>query len=171
MIKTPEDGSRQLGKGLRQGASSHLKRRRTITQLLMFASANLAVVALYQIGVLRKLPTPPGSAFDAGKVNGSAQAYSLFSIPDGFLGLASYSASACLAAAGGEDRWRVNPLVPLCMTAKLTLDAAYAGKLTWDEITRYQTISVWSLGAAAAAFIALPLAFPECKAALRQLAR
>ena len=171
MIRTPEESSRQLGRGLRRGTSSHLKRRRTITKLLMFASANLAVVALYQIGVLKKLPSPSGSEFDAEKVNGSAQAYSWFSIPDGFLGLASYSVSACLAAAAGEDRWKENPLVPLCMTAKLTLDAGYAGKLTWDEISRYKTISVWSLAAAAAAFIALPLAFPECKAALRRLAK
>ena len=169
MIEALRDGGADLAISLRQGSSDHIRRRRTITKLLIFASANLAVVALYQIGVLRKLRQPRWQNFDAGKVNGSSQAYSFLSTPDGFLGLASYSATACLVAAGPETRWRDNPLLAICMTAKLFGDAAYAGKLTLDEINRYKCFSVWSLGAAAATFAALPLAFPECKAAFRWL--
>ncbi len=158
-----------LSQSLREGSSDHLERRRTIAKLLIFAGANLAVVALYQIGVLKKLPQPSWRGFDAQAVNGSPQAYSLLATPDAFLGLASYSTSACLVAAGSQTRWRANPLLPICMTAKLLADAAYAGKLTLDEMTKYRSFSIWSLSAAAATFAALPLALPECKAALKNL--
>ena len=169
MLEPHKPGIAGLGQDLREGYSGHLRRRRTIAKLLIFASANLAVVALYQIGVLKKLPQPRRPEFDAEKVNGSSQAYSWCSTPDGFLGLASYSTSACLVAAGSETRWRENPLLPICMAAKLFADAAYAGKLTMDEATKYRSFSIWSLGVAAATFSALPLAFPECKAAFSQL--
>jgi hypothetical protein len=169
MIEAHNVSSADLGLNLRTGVTGHLRRRRTITRLLMFASANLAVVALYQIGAVKRLPQPKWRGLDAEKINGSAQAYSWLSTPDGFLGLASYSASACLVAAGSETRWRDNPLLPVCMTAKLFGDAAYAGKLTLDEIFKYEKVSIWSLGAAVAAFAALPFAFPEFKDACRHL--
>lgn len=146
-----------------------MKRRRTILGLLLFASANLSLIALYQAGILKRLPGPHRGPFDAERVNGSKQAYSLLSTPDGFLGLASYSISACLTAAGGELRAQLSPLVPLCMSAKLFADAVYAGKLTIDSIVKFRALSIWSLMAAAATWIAAPLTFPESRAAFRNL--
>jgi hypothetical protein len=121
------------------------------------------------MGILKKLPGPRWRGFDAEKVNGSAQAYSILAMPDALLGLTSYGVTACLAGLGPENRWRTHPWMPIGMGVKLLADATLAGKLTVDSCRKYHAISVWSLLAAAATFAALPLAIPEAKAALRRL--
>lgn len=159
----------QLGRELRCGSGEFLKRRRNIVGLAFFSSAVLGGVALYEMGILKKLPGPRWRGFDAEKVNGSAEAYSILAIPDALLGLTSYGVTACLAGLGPENRWRTHPLMPIGMGLKLLADAALAGKLTLDSCRKFRAVSVWSLLAAAAAFAALPLAFPETKAAIRRL--
>ena len=72
----------QLGRELRGGSSRFLKRRRNIVGLAFFSSAVLGGIALYQMGILKKLPGPRWRGFDAEKVNGSAEAYSILAIPD-----------------------------------------------------------------------------------------
>ncbi len=158
-----------LGCELRRGSSPFLKRRRSIVGLAFFSSAVLGSIALYQMGVVKKLPGPRWRGFDAEKVNGSAEAYSILATPDALLGLTSYGVTACLAGMGPENRWRTHPLMPIAMGVKLLADAALAGKLTVDACRKYRSLSVWSLLAAAATFAALPLAIPEAKAAFRCL--
>ena len=164
-VKNPAE----LGRELREGSGIYLKRRRGILGLTFFTSTVLAGVALYQTGIWKKLPEPRWSGFDAEKVNGSAEAYSLLAVPDGLLGFVSYAVTACLAGAGPEDRWRATPLLPVAMGLKLLADAAFAGKLTLDECRKFRAFSLWSLLAAGATFTALPFAVPEMKAALQQL--
>lgn len=158
-----------LGRELRTGSSRFLKRRRSIIGLAFFSSAVLGGIALYQTGMLKKLPGPRRRGFDAEKVNGSAQAYSILAIPDALLGLTSYGVTACLAGLGPENRWQTHPLMPIGMGVKLLADAALAGKLTIDSCRKYHAVSLWSLLTAAATFAAVPLAVPEAKAALRSL--
>jgi hypothetical protein len=160
----------QLGCELRSGSSRFLKRRRKIVGLALLSSAVLGGVALYQMGIVKKLPGPRWRGFDAERVNGSAQAYSILALPDALLGLTSYGVTACLAGMGPENRWRTHPLMPIGMGVKLLADAVLAGRLTVDACRKYRSVSVWSLLAAAATFAALPLAIPEAKAALRCLA-
>jgi hypothetical protein len=162
---TPE----QLGRQLRQGQSPFLKRRRGIVGLCFFSCGVLGAIALYQIGILKKLPEPRARAFDTGKVNGSGQAYSILATPDAFLGLASYAVTACLAGIGPGNRAKTHPWMPIGMGLKLLADAAVAGKLTVDECTKFRAFSLWSVLTAAATWTALPLAVPEVKAAFRQL--
>ena len=159
----------ELGRELRERSSPFLRRRRGILGLTLFSSAILAGVALYQTGILKKLPQPHWRGFDAEKVNGSAEAYSILGVPDGLLGLASYAVTACLAGAGSADRSRVKPLLPVAMGLKLLADAVFAGKLTLDECRKFHAFSLWSLLAAGATFTAFPLAIPETRAALRCL--
>ncbi len=159
----------ELGRELREGSSVFLKRRRNIVGLSFFSSAVLGCIGLYQMGILRKLPKPPGRVFDAGKVHGSAEAYSILGIPDALLGLASYAVTACLAGIGPENRCQTHPLMPIGMGLKLLADGAMAGKLTLDEWRKFRAFSLWSLLTAAATWTALPLAIPETKAALRRL--
>ena len=159
----------QLGRQLRTGDGAFLKRRRGIVTLALFSSAALAGIALYQIGILKRLPSPRWRGFNTEKVNGSAQAYSILATPDAFLGLLSYAVTACLAAAGPENRWRSRPFVSIAMGAKVLADAALAGRLTFDEVSKYRSFSPWSVLVAAATFSAVPLAIPEMKAGLRQL--
>ena len=152
-----------LGRALRQGSSSFLKRRRSVIKLTFFSCAVLGGTAPYQMGILRKLPGPGWRGFDAEKVNGSAQAYSILATPDALLGLASYAVTACLAARGSENRWRTHPWMPLGMGLKMLSDAILAGKLTLDECAKFRSFSLWSLLVAGATFTALPLAIPETK--------
>ena len=135
----------------------------------MFSCAVLGAVALYQLGILKKLPEPPGKFFDTGKVNGSGEAYSILSTPDAFLGLSSYAVTAALVGMGPEDRARTQPWIPIGMGLKLLGDAAMAGKLTLDECRKFRAFSLWSVFTAVATWTALPLALPEVKAAVRHL--
>jgi hypothetical protein len=162
-------GPDELGRELREGSSVFLQQRRGILGLTLFSSALLAGVALYQIGIVKKLPQPRWRSFNTEKVNGSAQAYSILAVPDGLLGLASYAVTACLVGAGPEDRSQANSWLPVAMGLKLLTDAAFAGKLTLDECRKIRAFSLWSLLAAGATFVALPLAAPEVKQALRNL--
>lgn len=160
----------QLGRELRAGSGPFLRRRRKIIGLTFFSCGVLSYIALYQMGMVKRLPQPRWQGLNAEKVNGSAQAYSILAIPDALLGLASYAATACLAGLGPENRWQTHPLMPIGMGLKMIADAAFVGKLTVDESRKYRAFSLWSVLAAAATFTALPLAIPETKAALRQIA-
>ncbi len=159
----------ELGRELRDGSTKYLRRRRGIIGLSFFSCAVLGAVALHQIGILKKLPEPRWRAFNSRKVNGSAEAYAILSVPDAFLGLASYSVTACLASRGSEERWKSHPLMPIGMGLKLLGDAVFAGKLTLDECRKFKAFSVWSLLTTAATWTALPLAIPETNAAIRRL--
>lgn len=161
----------KLGRELRTGSGPFLNRRRNILGLSLFSSAVLGCIALYQMGVLKKLPEPRWRGFNAEKIHGSAQAYSILAIPDAVLGLASYAVTACLAGRGSENRWRTHPSMPIGMGLKVLADAAFAGKLTVDECRNFRSLSLWSLLVAGAAMTALSLAIPETKAALRQCLR
>lgn len=155
-----------LSRDLRESQSPFLSRRRGIIGLSLLACAALSVTSLYQIGIIKRLPQPPSTDFNSKKVHGSALAYGMLQVPDSFLGLASYSITACLAAAGTSDRWKTQPLIPIAMAAKLIADAGAAAVLTFDEITKLKALSIWSFLTAGCAAIALPLALPETKAAL-----
>jgi Vitamin K epoxide reductase family len=161
----------ELGRELRQGNNPFLNRRRGIIGLCFFSCGVLATVALYQIGILKKLPEPRAQAFDTEKVNGSGQAYSILATPDAFLGLASYAVTATLVGMGPENRSQTHPWMPIAMGVKVLADSAMAAKLTVDEATKFRAFSPWSVVTAAATWIALPLALPEAIAAVRQLKR
>jgi hypothetical protein len=163
------ESSTELGWELRKGSSLFLGRRRGILGLTLFSCGVLGGVALYQTGILKKLPQPQWRGFSTERVHGSAEAYSMLEVPDGLLGLLSYAATACLVGAGSGNRARTKPLLPVVMGFKLLADAAFAGKLTLDEFTKLRAFSLWSLLAAGATFAALPLAIPEIKAALGHL--
>ena len=136
--------------------------------LSLVSSAAMAMVGMYQIGILRHIPEPPLPLLDADKVDASAEAYARFSVPDAFLGLGSYAATALLAAMGGRRR---PPLLPLALASKAAFDAAQAGKLSWDQWARHRAFCSWCLLAAAATFAALPLTLPESRRALSALGR
>ena len=162
---TPEE----LSVDLREGDSAALANRRGIVGLSFLSMASLGAVALFQLGVIRNLPEPPGRLWDASKVNGSAEAYSYFGVPDAFLGVASYAVTAALAAAGPDDRARTQPWLPIAMAGKTAVDAIQAAKLTVDSWTKYRAFCLFCLVAAGATIATLPLAWKEMQAALESL--
>ena len=160
-----------LSNELRRGTGSSLTRRRRIVAGSLAASGALGLVALYQTGIVRRLPEPPIRGFDGERVDRSPEAYRLLSMPDAVLGIASYAATTALAAAGGADRTRRHPVLGVALGAKALADGAAAAKLTADQFLRHRAACFWCLVAAAASFAVLPPALIEARDALRQLSR
>lgn len=166
-VLTPE----ALGLALRQGAGRDLGRRRAMVGVSLAAMASLGVVALYQVGIVGRLPDPPLPGFDADAVHGSAAAYAILATPDAVLGLGSYAVTALLAALGGPDRATAQPWLPLALAGKVLFDLAQAGRLTWNELTEQHALSAWSLLTAGATCVTAVLVVPETRTALKRLRR
>jgi hypothetical protein len=162
---------RQLGVELRSATDDFLGHRRTGAVLAIVSMASLGIVALYQLGVLQRLPEPPLPGLDAEKVNGSAQAYALLQTPDAVLGLGSYAVTLGLVAMGGADRVQTQPLLPLALAAKAGLDTFQAATLTGKSWVSFRAFSLYSLITVAATFLTLPTVLPEALAAWRHLVR
>ena len=161
----------RLSEELRRGTSADLSRRRGVIGLALLGAGAMAVVSLYQTGILRHVPEPPLPGLDADKVDASEEAYGRLSVPDGLLGLTSYAMTATLAATGGDDRARRRPWVALALAGKILADVAVAAKLTWDQWTKHKAFCSWCLLGAAASFAMLPLVAPEARRAVRQVWR
>lgn len=134
------------------------KCRRAIAGLSLFSSAVLSGIALFQVGIVEHLPDPPFGSFDADAVHSSPEAYAIFGIPDALLGMASYTATACLACMESSDRRMRSRWMPIALASKASLDAAIAGALTARQATKFRKFSLWSLLVGAATAAALPLA-------------
>ena len=160
----PEELSRQL----RQGSSRFLRHRRGTVGLSLAAIGSLGMVSLYQVGIIRRVPEPPLPFLDADGVDAAPEAYEVLDTPDAVLGIASYALTAALAAAGGEDRARERPWLPLALAGKVAFDVVQAGKLTLEQWTEHRAFCLWCL-AAGSSFAAAPLVLPEARASLCEL--
>ena len=159
----------QMGREWREGTGDFLDRRRKIVGLSLFSVGAMGLLGLYQVGLLRKVPEPPG--FDAEKINGSAQGYALLATPDALLAVGSYAATAALAAMGPPDRAEATPLVPLAMGAKALLDAALASALLVSQPIKHKAFSFWNVLSAGAVLASAWLSWPEARAALHTVRR
>jgi uncharacterized membrane protein len=158
-----------LSRQWRHGSSPILARRRAIAGLALSATGSMGLIALYQLGVIRRLPEPPLPFFDAEKIVSSPSAYETFSLPDGLLGLGSYAVTAALAALGDEQRATRTPWIPLALAGKLAFDLVQAVRSVMKQWQGGHGFCSWCLLAAATSFAAAPLAIPETRAALKQL--
>ncbi|MFI7019133.1 mercury(II) reductase [Streptomyces sp. NPDC050164] len=79
----------------------------------VITAATYAVVALYQFGLLRRLPEPPLPGLDAKRVDASGEAYALLRTPDAALGLTSAGITLALTGMGSRRRHREHPWVSL----------------------------------------------------------
>jgi len=153
----------ELSRELRGDNTAELQRRRQIVGLSLVASASMALITLYQTGIIKHLPEPPLPFLDADRVDASAEAYAKFDTPDAALGLASYAMTTVLASMGGKKR---APWIVLALAGKLGFDALNALKLTIDQPVKYRAFCFWCLIAASATFASAPLVVPELRQAL-----
>lgn len=154
---------------LRLGSGGFLEQRRRVAALTTAATAALGLVGLYQFGVIPRVPEPPLPGLDADRVDASGEAYRLLLTPDSTLGIVSYGVTLVLAGMGGRDRAEQTPLVPLALAAKVLLDAASAGLLFAEQVTKHRRLCSWCTLAAALSVASVPAALPEARAAWRQL--
>ncbi len=109
------------------------------------ALATLVPVALYQTGVLTRLPDPPLPIFDSERITTSRAARPL-GIPDALLGLASFGTTLALAllARRGQGARKL-------LGAKLTLDASAAAFNAGRQVYSFRKLCSWCTGTALAA--------------------
>lgn len=70
------------------------------------------------MGIIRHLPDPPLAVFDSDRVNASNYAYKRAQTPDAVLMILTYGLTARLASAGGKNRARTQPWLPVAMGPK-----------------------------------------------------
>lgn len=155
-----------LSRALRHSTTGSLADRRRIAALSLVAIGSLSVVALYQLGVLTRLPDLPLPGFDSEKVVQAADAYALVSTPDAVLGIASYAGTAGLASMGGPDRAHGQRWLPLALAAKVGFDVYQAAIHSVSQWRRHRALCSWCLVPALATFAMLPSIVPEARVAL-----
>ncbi len=169
----------RLSHELREGRSADLTRRRWVVGLSMLSGTIGNLVGLYQTGIIKRLPDPPedlvvmgaelGKLFNATKVDASAYAYRRAGTPDGLLMTATYAVTAILAGAGGRDRARTAPALPLLMAAKTIYDAVLCVKLAREEWADNHALCEYCQVATVASFASAALALPEALWAIETL--
>lgn len=159
----------QLSEELRAGSGSYLSQRRWVAGLSLLASGSMALISLYQLGIIQHLPELPLHKFDSEHVNAGPDAYARLATPDATLGLASYAVTLVLAAMAGARRAEQHPWIPLLLGAKLLFDTAQAARGVAVQVRKYRMFCSWCLLAAGATFASLPFALPEILHAARVL--
>jgi uncharacterized membrane protein len=113
------------------------------------AIVTLVPVALHQLGALKHLPDPPCAAFDSDSITESQAAHPL-GIPDGLLGLASYSTTMALMLAARKDDHAKHLLA-----LKLAADGSLAAFNVVRQVVQFRKLCSWCTGTAAATAIML----------------
>ena len=160
----------ELSRYLREGDDADLVRRRLVVGLSLIGAGMGQLVAAYQVGLVPHLPDPPGP-FDSDRVDASSYAYRRLSSPDGPAMVISYAVTAALAAAGGPDRPRGAPLLPVFTLGKVIGDLVLALELAREEWRENRALCAYCQLATLASAVSLPLALPEAARAVRRLRR
>ncbi len=151
----------RLSDELRNASSPDLRRRRWVVGLSLLGSAIGQIVALYQVGIVKRLPDPPGRLFDSTRVNASTYAYKRLQMPDAVLMIGTYAATAALAAAGGKDRAARTPWLPVALAAKTLFDVGTNLKLAREEWQVNGALCAYCQTASALSLASAALAVPE----------
>lgn len=101
------------------------------------ALATLIPVAAHQIGVIDHLPDPPGSVFDSDRITESKAAHPL-GIPDGILGLSSYSVTLGLVALAAS-----NSKTRRILAIKLLGDGSLATFNVVRQVVSFRRLCSW----------------------------
>jgi uncharacterized membrane protein len=163
-----DEEARSFGRELREDESRAMWRRRAVVGLSLVGMGAMAAVSLFQTGVVKSLPDPPVAGFDSNKVNSSDTAY-LMGVPDGTVSLASLATNIPLAACGGADRARTEPLVPLLAAGKAAIEAAVAGWYFYQMPAKERAWCAYCIVGALANFGVAALTLSEAREALRSL--
>ncbi|MBD0264289.1 MAG: vitamin K epoxide reductase family protein [Tolypothrix sp. T3-bin4] len=160
---------KQLSEELRQGKNPDMSRRRAIIGLSMLGGSMGQIVTLYQTGVVSHLPSLPVPLFDADRVDAANYAYSRFNSPDGPIMMLNYALTAWVASAGGLDRARRNPLLPIAMGIKILIDSGVSLELAREEWSENKAFCDYCQVATVCSVASLVLAIPEVLTAVRTL--
>lgn len=159
----------QLSYELRKANTDDMQRRRWMIGLSYVGIGAGMIVGLYQTGILRRLPDLPFRPFDATKVDKSPYAYKRLQTPDALLMIASYGVTAILAGAGGKNRTKENPALPIAMAAKAVYDLGVALKLGQEEWQENRALCGYCQAATIASLVSVGVALPEAAKAVQHV--
>lgn len=163
-LKTPNPS--KLSADIRHAGDALTAERRRVVALSLTSAACMGVIALYQIGAIKRVPEPPLPLLDADTIDASEEAYARLSVGDAFIGFVSYGVTMFLAGVGGPRRHVTRPWLPWTLALKAGIDAVQAGKLTVDQWTKHRAFCSWCLVAAGATFAVVPAVIPELRASI-----
>jgi uncharacterized membrane protein len=164
---TPSELSRQL----REDRSPVMQRRRWIIGLSLLGVTLGQVVAAFQTGLIKRLPDPPIGPFDSERVDASDYAYKRGQTPDALFMIITYGVTAALAGAGGRDRARTHPALPLALAGKAAYDAATCVQLGVEEWRENKALCAYCQVATLISFATLGLSLIEAREAAKTLER
>jgi uncharacterized membrane protein len=159
----------QLSKELRESNNPDLVRRRWIIGLSMVGLSMGQIVSLYQTGIIDSLPDIPLPFFDSDRVDSSNYAYKRLDTPDGMMMVTNYALTAWLAGAGGENRAKENPILPIAMGVKTLIDAAVSLQLANEEWQENRAFCEYCQVATLCSLASVALAVPEMVTAIDTL--
>jgi hypothetical protein len=156
----PQKSPDKLSRELREGKSADLSLRRWIIGFSLLGVAAGMVVGAYQTGLIKRLPDPKDGVFNATRVNASDYAYKRMQTPDGLFMIANYAVTAILAGAGGADRARSMPWLPVALLGKTATDVAVNVKLFVEEWGSNRLLCQYCFAANLASWASALLAAP-----------
>lgn len=171
LLEMPRIRPQQLSHELRETTDPDLQRRRWIVGLSFAGILVGKMVALYQFGMIRRLPDLPLPKVDSNKVDAAPYAYRRFSTPDAFMMIVNYALTACLTAAGGRDRAKQAPILSIVTGLKTLSDAATTAELGREEWKENKALCAYCQVATLCSFASVALALPEMWKAVRNLLR
>ncbi len=153
---------------IRHDDSREMRLRRAVVATSLVGMASMAVVTLFQTGVLRRLPDLPQRPFDSNKVNTSDTAFG-YGMPDGPITLGAHAYNLALAAAGPADRAETRPWLPLIASAAAGAQAAVAAKYLFHQMPKVDRAwCPYCIVDALAHMASFALTVPEAARALRR---
>lgn len=159
----------RLSHELREERSADLARRRAGIGLSLAGAAIGGVVTAYQTGLVRRLPDIlPGRIWDAEKVDASSYAYRHLQQPDAPAMIVTYGLTAMALAAGGKERARQNPALPIIAAAKAAADLAVCAVLAVQEWRENRKLCSWCQVATLISAATFATTLPEAARALRR---
>lgn len=158
----------RLSHELREEKSPDLTRRRWAIGLSFAGILIGKVVGAYQTGIIKHLPDIlPGKVWDAEKVDASDYAYRHLQMPDAMQMIVTYGITASLIAAGGKNRARENPALPVAAAAKSAFDFLLDLGLARSEWRDNKKLCSWCQMATLVSATTLALTLPEALRALK----
>jgi hypothetical protein len=142
------------------------KRRKWVVGISTVGAIAGHLVSLYQHNVLQQSkPSVLGAVAD--KVEEATDHH--IEMPDAAVNLINYALTAWLARAGGKNRTKTHPIIPIAMGIKTVADATVAMEMArrdWDE---HKKVGTYPQIAAVTSLAAAAVAVPEMVKGIQQL--
>lgn len=140
-------------KSIRKDTSEVTGYRREIAALAAVGLIDFTLIALFQLGHIKKLPDLPGKIFDTKKVNSSKDAV-LLGLPDGVISLAAYTATLLLATAATRFK-KQSRILDVAMGGVLLGQAVGAGQYLVNMAVVQKKVCIYCVAGAAINFASL----------------